>query len=801
MDKTLPFNGRLQLHCVLRMLWLARDDASVTAKRRATYATALGQRSHVPLLALDTAELTRETTDAMRQLVRYVQFQAAHPEPYAEDGLLYGLLVHARENGLYDHFMVAPPRLRLAELYMVQGAFYAQERVEYSAQIEAAVAEWRTLDSLEAARLRFRVTRKLPGWQMEACGWARYMQHCLFDAPQSRLHGRVAELVQSDRFRFVPLDPDTDDYDWEALVLRYMEANPQPAQQTLEEASLLTDQSASLPTLPYPERLLDRRYMSLAALDVGGAEPVMAGYLVCSARPVRPAAVRTKHKFPNTALQRFVTQMLAEKKRPRAPTGATDCGYDLFSIDAVHTSLAYRGTPNLAGTLALLGVELARQSHRLLGFSLLISQSAAAATRTLLTRMGFAYYNRENALKWLTMAFKDFHTVLSAPLPPLYPSFGTPVKALTLPLLVEALRDWVTVYKARGRVRDLLGQWSQYDAVRDREKILQALPVSIAAMETRWRVLDAADETLAQQEAVKTVLGGLDPDDTFLYLDKTRDDAALFAASDDMAHRYSSGEARVGQPLTEAEDGRMAVEPVPRKRRQEDAPDDEDLALYAHWLQPGARPGQRDATLLYLEMAARNTRPGIHVAAPWVEPVAQPALLIVPSYRAPRYAPVLFCVGDGARVFQVSFAHDEAPLTREQSEVLALYDLAKAPLTPLQLPGDGGACRALALVARVLERLQDPSSERELQTLLREPIGVCAALGYDALDAAWLAAIKWARASQRSDERLTLVAAARNLYDHVRQRYEEKMLDAEKLQSYVERTLENILEDYRFCVK
>jgi len=213
-------------------------------------------------------------------------------------------------------------------------------------------------------------------------------------------------------------------------------------------------------------------------------------------------------------------------------------------------------------------------------------------------------------------------------------------------------------------------------------------------------------------------------------------------------------------------------------------------------------------TLLYLNLQALNTREPrrIHIAPPDGNPETDPALTtlvalrIIPSYDAPRYSPILFCVGD-ERVFQVSFS-GEAPLTHRQSETLGVYDLVKAPLEPVQLPGRGGACRAFLLVKQVLSELQAPTCARELRQLLLQPVQAPCIARFDALDQAWIWAIKWARANRRLDDgQQTQLAVVRKLYHHVRQRYEERMGDvgSEKIQIYVETTLKNILDDYRFC--
>lgn len=225
--------------------------------------------------------------------------------------------------------------------------------------------------------------------------------------------------------------------------------------------------------------------------------------------------------------------------------------------------------------------------------------------------------------------------------------------------------------------------------------------------------------------------------------------------------------------------------------------------------------------LLYRNLLCYNRREPrrIHIAPPPGMELARTDALealvelrIVPNYTAPFYAPVLFCAGTGSKasVMQVSF-HEPLALTDHQSETLVRHSLSEAPLTPLQLGGDAyrGACLTIALVRYVLERLDAPTCASELRHWLREAeyavpgdreeLNALYVSRFDVLDQSWLRAIQWARLRHTQPE--TQLAGAQTLHRTVRRRYEERLQSREEQQRWMERTLKNVLEDYRFCSK
>lgn len=234
--------------------------------------------------------------------------------------------------------------------------------------------------------------------------------------------------------------------------------------------------------------------------------------------------------------------------------------------------------------------------------------------------------------------------------------------------------------------------------------------------------------------------------------------------------------------------------------------------------------------LLYRNLVARNVRDPLRIA---IEPPSPTtlrgvqridvsskleslvALRIVPNYTQP-FAPVLFFGVADAQIIVCSFGDGATPLTAEQASALEQYDAVKASLVPLQLEGLPSACRSLLLVKHVLERLQSPTSQRELMFLLQQaaaPYGEQLRLQcqtrFDVLDQAWLWAIKWSRLAhpradmkQPENRRRAQVRAARDLYMHVKTTYQQRLTaeqnNEKNVQAFTERTLYNMMRDYRY---
>ena len=181
--------------------------------------------------------------------------------------------------------------------------------------------------------------------------------------------------------------------------------------------------AGSLYSRPHDYDVLNRETISFVALDreyggASGAGPAqrIAGYVSCSLKTIH--AVAGAQRFKSDELNRFVAS-LAARARDRAER---DCGYDVFSIDGLPVGAVaegerpYRAGTGLAKLLVFYAMEFVRLAARQLGVALVISGAEAVQTKAILTGgFGFTHYNRENALRWLRMAFEDYYTAKLEP--------------------------------------------------------------------------------------------------------------------------------------------------------------------------------------------------------------------------------------------------------------------------------------------------------------------------------------------------------------------------------------------------
>ncbi len=226
-------------------------------------------------------------------------------------------------------------------------------------------------------------------------------------------------------------------------------------------------------------------------------------------------------------------------------------------------------------------------------------------------------------------------------------------------------------------------------------------------------------------------------------------------------------------------------------------------------------------SLLYRNMVARNTReprriwlepPDASTPTPTTErPVA--SLYIVPCYEAP--CSPLVCWQPGARHLAVVALGPTGSATPTERQLQAL-GLQQQPegmvlhLSQYVAQGEASACRALLLVAQLLQAVQAPTSVSQLQAILQQ---LSAATGesnrerqarlcrarFDVLDSAWLAAIKWVRLRRPREPHEAQLTEARTLYHRVREAYSQADTHEHQL-LLTERTLRNVLDDLRACL-
>ncbi len=578
------FNYRFQLSVLSEPQII--DTGLVAERKRAVY-----QKQRVPAVLL-----TVESNDALRQLALFVRFthqssrqrRIAQYGYYEKNGMLYDILVTARQNGLYCHFLGAQENVPLAEqLYMPRGDSddLVKDRAQLVTTIRQAVKEWRTLVTDELLRLRvnqiLNQTKPQLRWSVVATNWAAYFRHALYDTPGGRLYGTGGARWQ-DRFVFAAVDVDDESqYQWEPLFAAYLEANPRPPDDEL--ASEANQTSMQFP--PYTERLLDRTCLTLVVLDVGGsndAPPVLVGYVTCSLRAVKPQKVSRHPQLP-ASIRAFQRKVAAEEAR-------ADCGYDVFSIDGAHITPAYWGTKDLFRAMMFHTVEFVRQSHRALGLSIMIADSQAAATKTVLASLGFEHYNAVTSLTWLLIALEDFVATLAKKktrlrTPPKYLKLATKSDDNEEDSIVSLMDEFLRVYDVE-KVRMIREQLNQYrPGEKSEQKLREKLPDQVRELKKVRKLLEKSDEYEQLNSDIRLILDSVDTDDTFLFLDKSLSDGDLFAASDRFAEQFRQAPQ---QPVPQAElEDRRSFSPVksPQKRPVSDAEEVsvQDLALYDQW--------------------------------------------------------------------------------------------------------------------------------------------------------------------------------------------------------------------------
>ena len=608
-EEYVNFNGRVRVRLVLRAEMLAAQDEEIALRKRLIYQV-MGVDA-VPCLTLDESLLLDTTGPAnapLADLAHYVHF-APHLQhstaaggglrkrkTVADDALLYlfDALVGARDNGIFNYFLEeAAPRdargdeMMSHELYIETGYWNRQEvinttktRLKRAVALWEAVAEageaklWEVVQYMVAGRasssLAIRMSRTTEHYsklafhlELAATRWARFVEHTLREAPGSQLAEYEVGASRS-RFAVVAVDPDDESqYAWHDLVADYWARNPVP--QSSKEVTEAMAAAGSLYSRPHDYDVLNRETISFVALDreyggASGAGPAqrIAGYVSCSLKTIH--AVAGAQRFKSDELNRFVAS-LAARARDRAER---DCGYDVFSIDGLHVGAVaegerpYRAGTGLAKLLVFYAMEFVRLAARQLGVALVISGAEAVQTKAILTGgFGFTHYNRENALRWLRMAFEDYYTAKLEPErgeggggggKKRYAWHGTVEKLLTPAYLVAQLEEYRAQYlvdppdqAARDRntlrgiaqgVADMAAQYRQLaEAPNGADLMRRAVKGTVSRLYEYWvamqemiekRAAARKEGTLSEVgylERVREFLGtGCDTQDTFLFI-------------------------------------------------------------------------------------------------------------------------------------------------------------------------------------------------------------------------------------------------------------------------------------------
>lgn len=641
------FNSRFQITVAPSVTMLSVKDESIEARKRKAYVSRLKSKATaVPVVDIDATHLFHGRPPLL-ELARFAKFthHSTRKEKskktwfYDESGMIYDIFMTARGNGLYSCFLEMPQRDSDAKLLYMPEPITEKEivrRGKFIAVIQEAVREWARLCQRKNAerdikeRVRGILANNKLTWMVSACNWATYVNHCLFDKPESRLYLAGDRLLHN-RFRIVALDPDNETkYQWESLVRAYLKGNPAPSQRQIDRAS----SQSSMVTLPFPYAILNHKNITLVALDCADANNiVMAGYTTCSVRAngTNDETVKTINldPFHSEELNQFVRKMSSDASNGKE---RNDCGFDILSIDGAHVPHSYRGQ-GLFPTMLQYVMEFVANSHRTLGVSLVIADSLAAATKSELVKLRFSHYNVVTALQWLNLALIDYVKKLDGVE---NPDYQTPEKLLTLQGIYGLIEGFCSVYtngtvkkesawvqKANKKLDPIKDDWKQWIERPPETKFLRRnVRKRIETIAKLVKEIENSQAFEAYDRRVKHLLDSEDTEDTLFFIDKSLTDDEIFVrkAPQPQPQVTPVPEKNEEEDLRQAEP-RPTV-PITEKQQLFDTrPDAEDLALYDMWLlvdKPpvvAANPVARPAPVAFVLTEEERLREARSIAA------------------------------------------------------------------------------------------------------------------------------------------------------------------------------------------
>ena len=586
-ELNMPFND-VGLGIDMVGYFIDLSDASIASRKRHSLLEAgytVGD-NNVPVSELHVSSIQSISVSswlsALNTLLKFaslsVEFMPQKRESVREKTLLVlsKLLLLARLNSAYNYFLERLPSHKRLELYV---------NLEIGPIIESACEEYDNIISTGELRKVFkRIVDEYKGrWHLIITQWARYIEHCIFHDPRTRL-----PVKNHSKFLFMTLDTSNNDqpvgYNWEEMVDVYAKNN-----------ASFDKKNYGLNFAPHMFELLDDDRCTVVAIDASTkTKPRIVAYANFTSwvidKKIQFEESIDISEFHDPNVKSFVEQMHKSRRSPERK----DCGFDLLILEGLSVDVSYRSTPHLVRVLLLHLLEFVRQSRTTLGLKMIGSESAAPATRSVLSSLGFSHWNPESAFDWIVATWDDYLKKLTHEYEE---SSGTPSKLLKLRLLLKELNNYKMRYLAHRpgdaislMINQIILQYEQLDEIHDASFMQSALTQTQRQL-SRIKEKIEDDDTLKKMRRKLSRFLGSHSLDTFLFVgeDATGQKIDPFQASENLARQYREGLITVG-----VNSGEVQIETItninvhsdrlPKRDEEEEwIPEDAIVTLYDQW--------------------------------------------------------------------------------------------------------------------------------------------------------------------------------------------------------------------------